>query len=43
MIINARSLMDKANNIAKQYGITTNEVLQNFMFERILERLSVSD
>lgn len=42
MIKNARSLMDKANNLAKQCDITTNEVLQNYMFERILERLSVS-
>lgn len=43
MIKNAKSLMDKANNIAKQYNVTTNEVLQNYMFERILERLSVSN
>ena len=42
MIKNAQSLMDKANNLAKQYNISTNEVLQNFMFERILERISVS-
>lgn len=42
MIKNAKSLMDKANNLAKQCNITTNEVLQNYMFERILERLSVS-
>ena len=42
MIKNARSLMDKVNNLAKKSDITTNEVLQNYMFERILERLSVS-
>lgn len=42
MIKNAKSLMDKANNLAKQYDITANEVLQNYMFERILERISVS-
>ena len=42
MIKNARSLMDKVNNLAKKCDITTNEVLQNYMFERILERLSVS-
>ena len=34
--------MDKANNLAKQYDIRANEVLQNYMFERILERISVS-
>lgn len=28
MIENARSLIDKANNMAKKYNITTNEVLQ---------------
>ena len=42
MIKNAKSLMDKANNLAKQYDIRANEVLQNYMFERILERISVS-
>lgn len=42
MIKNAHSLMDKANNLASQYNISTNEVLQNYMFERILERISVS-
>ena len=42
MIKNAKSLMDKSRNLAKSCSITTNEELQNFMFERILERLSVS-
>ena len=42
MIKNAKSLMDKANKLAKQSNIATNEVLQNYMFERILERLSIS-
>lgn len=42
MIKNAKSLMDKSRNLAQNYRITTNEVLQNFMFERILERLSIS-
>ena len=42
MIKNAKSLMDKSKNIAMKNNITTNEVLQNYMFERILERLSVS-
>lgn len=42
MIKNAKSLMDKSRNLATTCNITTNEVLQNFMFERILERLSVS-
>ena len=42
MIKNAKSLMDKSRNLASKYNITANEVLQNYMFERILERLSVS-
>ncbi len=42
MIKNAKSLMDKSRNLAQKCNITTNEVLQNYMFERILERLSVS-
>ena len=42
MIKNAKSLMDKSRNLAAKYNITANEVLQNYMFERILERLSVS-
>lgn len=42
MIKNAKSLMYNAKNLAKKNNITTNEVLQNYMFERILERLSIS-
>ena len=42
MIKNANSLMDKSRNLAKNCNITANEVLQNYMFERIIERLSVS-
>ena len=42
MIKNSKSLMDKAKNIANKSNITVNEVLQNYMFERILERLSIS-
>lgn len=41
MIKNAKSLMDKSRNLAATYNITANEVLQNYMFERILERLSI--
>ena len=43
MIKNAKSLMDKSRNLAANYKITANEVLQNYMFERILERLSISE
>lgn len=43
MIKNAKSLMDKSRNLAANYNITANEVLQNYMFERILERLSISE
>ncbi len=42
MIKNAQSLMAKVRNLAVKCNITSNEVLQNYMFERILERLSVS-
>ncbi len=42
MIKNAKSLMDESRNLAASCNITVNEVLQNYMFERILERLSVS-
>ena len=42
MIKNAKSLMDKSKNLAKKNNISVNEVLQNYMFERILERLSIS-
>lgn len=42
MIKSAQSLMAKSKNLATKYNITPNEVLQNYMFERILERLSVS-
>jgi predicted nucleotidyltransferase component of viral defense system len=43
MIKNAKSLMDKSRKLAANYNITANEVLQNYMFERILERLSISE
>lgn len=42
MIKNAQSLMAKSKKLATKYNITPNEILQNYMFERILERLSVS-
>lgn len=42
MIKNAKSLMDKLKNLSKTCNITANEALQNYMFERILERLSIS-
>lgn len=42
MIKNAQSLMDKCRNVANQNQININEVLQNYMFESILERLSKS-
>lgn len=43
MIKNASSLKDKAKNIAKENNISIQEVMQNYMFERILERLSKSE
>ena len=42
MIKNAKSLMDRSKYLASKNNITTNEILQNYMFERILERLSIS-
>lgn len=42
MIKNAKGLIDKSRNIAIKNNITTNEVLQNYMFERVLERISIS-
>lgn len=43
MIKNIHSLMDKSKNFTKENGISVQEVLQNYMFERFLERLSKSD
>lgn len=42
MIKNIQSLMDKSKNFAKDNGLSVQEVLQNYMFERFLERLSKS-
>ena len=43
MIKNIQSLMDKSKNFAKYNGLSVQEVLQNYMFERFLERLSKSE
>ena len=42
MIKNIQSLMDKSKNFTKDNGLSVQEVLQNYMFERFLERLSKS-
>ena len=42
MIKNAKSLKDKAKNVANENAISIQQVLQNYMFERVLERLSKS-
>lgn len=42
MINNVQSLKDKARNIAKLNNLTIQEVLQNYMFECFLDRLSKS-
>ena len=39
----ARSFKAKINNYAKKYGLPSQVILQNYMFERFLERLSVSE
>ena len=43
MIKNVQSLKDRANNFAKANNLTVQQVLQNNMFERFLERLSISE
>lgn len=43
MIKNIQSLMDESKNFAKEKGLSVQEVLQNYMFERFLERLSKSE
>lgn len=42
MIDNVQSLKDKAKNFALKNNIEVQQVLQNYMFERFLERLSKS-
>ena len=42
MIKNIQSLMDKSKNFAKNNGLSVQQVLQNYMFERLLVRLSKS-
>lgn len=43
MIKNIQSLMDKSKNFAKKNNLSVQEVLQNYMFERFLERFSKSE
>lgn len=43
MIKNIQSLMDKSKNFANANGLSVQEVLQNYIFERFLERLSKSE
>lgn len=42
MKVNAMSLKAKIRNLAKQNNMSAQVVLQNYMFERFLERLSKS-
>ncbi len=42
MINNVQSLKDKSKNFAKENNLSVQQVLQNYMFERFLERLSIS-
>lgn len=42
MIKNAMSLKAKINNIAKAENISPQVVMQTYMLERLLERISVS-
>lgn len=42
MITNMQSLMDKSKNFAKDNNLSVQQVLQNYMFERFLVRLSKS-
>lgn len=43
MKITAKGLKDKARDFAKNKKITIQEVIQNYIFERFLERLSLSN
>ena len=43
MIKNIDSLKDKAKNCADRNNLSIQQVLQNYMFERFLERLSKSE
>jgi Domain of unknown function (DUF1814). len=40
--MNSMALKSKAKNLAKEKNVTVNEILQNYMFERLLERVSKS-
>lgn len=42
MITNVQALKDKAKNCANKNNLSVQQVLQNYMFERFLERLSKS-
>lgn len=39
----SRQLKDWINNMAKKNNLIANTILQNFMMERLLERISVSE
>lgn len=41
-MINYNELFEKSKELAKKSGLTQLELYQRFMFERILERISVS-
>ena len=41
-MVNFKTIKEKAKEIEKQHNLSYYEVLQRFMFERILERISVS-
>ena len=43
MIKNAMSLKAKINNIAKKEKVLPQAVMQTYMLERLLERISVSE
>lgn len=43
MIKNVQSLIDKSKNVAKENNLSVGQVLQHYMFERFLERLSKSE
>lgn len=42
MIHSVQSLKDRVRNFSKLTGLNHNQIIQNFMFEKFLERLSVS-
>lgn len=42
MISNVQSFISKVKNLAKDIGLSHKQIIQDFMFEKFLDRLSIS-